>query len=261
MISVIIPTYNSKSTLRRCIESVKNQTMTDWECVIVDDGSTDDTRAELDRLTDGDGRFTLVLGDDNQGLAAARNAGLMYAKGDMIYFLDSDDYIDRNTLEYLTSLAVYYPTVGVFATPKYFEIEKKNMQGIQEFGSYGHFSSSNPRLFESRKYDVGYASGNMYVKSNIPCDIHYPRVKVHEDMMCNMRLLFAGTDFCISDKPTYHYVRHIGSLIDTPLAQEEFNQIRRALAEAAKEFNPSDKLYERCKLFMENALSGRNVKD
>ena len=258
MISVIIPTYNSRATLKRCIGSVKKQTMTDWECIIVDDGSTDDTRAELDRLTDGDSRFTLVLCDNNQGLGAARNTGMMYAKGDMLFFLDSDDYIDSDTLEYFTRLAAENPDVGIIVTPKYFEFEKENMRGIQRLEPCGLYNSKSPMLFSSRSLDVGYAAGNMYIKHNIPCNVQFPRTRVHEDMMCNMRLLMAGTHVYIASKPIYHYIRHIGSLIDTPLSQDDINFIRKTLVKSAQEFNCSDAMFERFSRFLENALDGRN---
>ena len=78
-------------------------------------------------------------------------------------------------------------------------------------------------------------------------------------MMCNMRLLFAGTHVFITDRPIYHYVRHIGSLIDRPITVDDVNHIRKTLVKASQEFKPDDRMYERFSRFLENALTGRKI--
>lgn len=99
MISVIIPAYNAARTIRRCIQSVLDQTYTEWEMIIVDDGSKDDT---LDICQSYDDSRIRVLHKENGGVSSARNHGLKFAQGDYIAFIDSDDFIEANYLEHLS---------------------------------------------------------------------------------------------------------------------------------------------------------------
>lgn len=103
-ISIIIPCYNQASWLPNTLQSVYEQTYADWECLIVDDGSPDNT-SEIGRLWEQkDGRFKLIQ-KENGGLGSARNFGLDLAQGRYILFLDSDDLISETKLE--TSLKVF----------------------------------------------------------------------------------------------------------------------------------------------------------
>ena len=95
LISIIVPCFNSGKTIQRTIESLKNQTWDQKEIIIVNDGSND--RDTLDILNSIDGVF--IINQKNLGLSAARNAGAYIAKGRFLFFIDSDDWIEPNTLE------------------------------------------------------------------------------------------------------------------------------------------------------------------
>ena len=99
MISVIIPAYNAAGTIRRCIQSVLEQTYTEWEMIIVDDGSKDDTLGICQSYDDSRIR---VLHKENGGVSYARNMGLNFAQGDYIAFIDSDDFIETDYLQHLS---------------------------------------------------------------------------------------------------------------------------------------------------------------
>ena len=96
-ISIIIPIYNTEKYLVRCLDSIKAQNFTDWECILVNDGSTDNSEALCERYADEDSRFRLI-NKINGGVSSARNAGLDVAKGTWIAFVDSDDYVDPDYL-------------------------------------------------------------------------------------------------------------------------------------------------------------------
>ena len=104
MISVIIPVYNVEKYLAECVNSVLAQTYTDWEIILVDDGATDSSGAICDEYAAKDPRI-LVIHRENGGLSAARNTGLKAARGEYVYFLDSDDYIEPHSLEQLADTA------------------------------------------------------------------------------------------------------------------------------------------------------------
>lgn len=98
MISVIIPFYNVEPYIEKCILSVKEQTYQDFECILVDDGSPDNSYALALKAIGNDSRFRIIR-QQNKGLGGARNTGIEASKGEYITFLDSDDYLDNNFLE------------------------------------------------------------------------------------------------------------------------------------------------------------------
>ena len=100
MISVIVPVYNVETYLEECLDSIQNQTYTDFEVLLVNDGSTDRSKAICERYCQTDKRFRL-MNQTNQGLSAARNKGVEISTGEYIVFVDSDDVIKTNYLEKL----------------------------------------------------------------------------------------------------------------------------------------------------------------
>lgn len=104
LISVIVPCYNQALYIDECLQSVYDQTYPNWECIIVNDGSSDNTEEIAKEWVRKDSRFEYVY-KENGGLSSARNAGLDISKGEFVYFLDSDDCVDNKVLEILfTSL-------------------------------------------------------------------------------------------------------------------------------------------------------------
>lgn len=100
LISVIVPVYNAAPYLEACVQSVRNQTTSNWELILVDDGSTDGSSCLCDQLADEDCRIR-VHHKQNAGLSAARNDGIDLAKGAYIAFVDSDDLVHPQYLELL----------------------------------------------------------------------------------------------------------------------------------------------------------------
>lgn len=104
-ISVIIPVYNTQAYLEKCLDSVFAQTFQDFEAVIVNDGSPDDSQTIINRYREQYPEKVVALYQENAGLAAARNTGIAAATGDFVFFLDSDDYLPAHALETVYSHA------------------------------------------------------------------------------------------------------------------------------------------------------------
>ena len=104
-ISIIVPVYNVEQYLAECIESIRNQSLTDIEIILVDDGSPDNSGAICDDYARKDDRIR-VIHKKNGGLSSARNAGLEVAIGEYIGFVDSDDWVDGEMYEVLYKNAV-----------------------------------------------------------------------------------------------------------------------------------------------------------
>ena len=122
MISVVIPLYNKEKQIAHTLQSVFNQTFQNFEVVIVDDGSTDGSVAEVEKLSDS--RIRLIH-QKNAGVAAARNRGIEEAKGDLIAFLDADDEWKPEYLATQYHLSQKYPDCNVFAC----NYEFRNIEG------------------------------------------------------------------------------------------------------------------------------------
>lgn len=113
MISVVIPLYNKETQVAHTLQTVLNQTYQDFEIVIVNDGSTDNSIAEVNKIKDNRIR---VISQKNAGVSAARNKGIEEAKYDLIAFLDADDDWKSDYLENQYTLYLKYPECSVFAT-------------------------------------------------------------------------------------------------------------------------------------------------
>jgi glycosyltransferase involved in cell wall biosynthesis len=107
LISVIVPIYNIKDYIRECIDSIISQTYRKIEIILVDDGSTDGSEKIVDEFEKKDDRIKCIH-KHNGGLSSARNAGLDVCTGDYIVFVDGDDFILPNLLEYLLELILSY---------------------------------------------------------------------------------------------------------------------------------------------------------
>lgn len=102
LVSIIIPVFNCENYLEKCLESIQNQSYKNWECICIDDGSSDSSKEIVNTFVNKDSRFSYFY-QDNSGPSAARNAGLEKASGEYIVFVDSDDYIDVNYIDLLYS--------------------------------------------------------------------------------------------------------------------------------------------------------------
>lgn len=120
LVSVIIPTYNSSGFIAQAVQSVLEQTHRRYEVIVVDDGSTDETKDVLSKF----GNCIKYLYQENRGPAAARNMGIKVASGEYICFLDADDVWTRGKLELQIAFMEHHPTIGlVFADHEEFNAE------------------------------------------------------------------------------------------------------------------------------------------
>ena len=119
LFSIIIPVYNVDKYIQACLDSVLGQTFSDWEVICVNDGSTDGSSAILEENAAKDNRIK-VINQSNSGTATARNTGLRAAQGDYIFFLDSDDWLEPDSLEILAH-KLHGEDILCFSGKRYFE--------------------------------------------------------------------------------------------------------------------------------------------
>lgn len=106
LLSIIVPVYNSEKYLKKCVESILNQSYKKLELILVNDGSTDSSQAICNYFLSVDQRRVKVIHKENEGPSLARKVGLEYANGEYVTFVDSDDYIQKNMYEKMLSIAI-----------------------------------------------------------------------------------------------------------------------------------------------------------
>ena len=262
MTSIIIPNHNGAATLGRCIRSVREQTFRDWECIIVDDGSTDDSIDIIRRAVAGNPRFTIITNNmQARGVAYARNVGVLSADGDSLFFVDSDDWIERNALQFAVSEAKAHPEAGRIVVPDYLDYPERGWSWKHIISPIGLHGPESPHMFSGPDCDTGHATGCLYLLDRIPCELQFPDVRIFEDMIFNMGLMFAGMSTYITNKHLYRYVRHDGSLLSSTLTEIEAWAAMETLTVLAQKYNPKPEVYERCLRFLNNALANRIEKN
>ncbi len=126
LVSVIIPVYNVEKYLKEAIESVINQTFKNIEIICVNDASPDNCAQILADYASKDARIKIITHNTNRGLSCARNSGLDIAKGEYIYFLDSDDYYDTTLIEKTLKLFSDKIDIVTFNLKKFYELDERN---------------------------------------------------------------------------------------------------------------------------------------
>lgn len=106
-VSVIVPVFNSESTIEKCLNSISSQTYKNLEIIVVNDGATDGSMEKIRLLEKQDARITCIV-QKNEGVSKARNKGLNYAKGAFIAFVDADDYLEKDYIEVLYEALIQY---------------------------------------------------------------------------------------------------------------------------------------------------------
>lgn len=127
LVSIIIPCYNYAHFLLECFENLKQQSYFNWECIVIDNASTDHTKKVVEEAIKSDGRFT-YLNQPIKGPSAARNMGIKEAKGEYIQFLDADDLIQIN--KFKNALALFESNLDadvVYSDMRYFDNDNKNI--------------------------------------------------------------------------------------------------------------------------------------
>lgn len=163
-ISVIIPLYNKENYLPQAIKSVLEQTVTDFEVLVIDDGSTDGSLAVANSYTD---TRLFVYSKENQGAAATRNFGIEKAKGRLIAFLDADDYWENNHLEELMRLYSAYPQAGMYAM-RYCKVFSEKGKKIAVFkGIAADFFEIVPDYFEASAIDSVASASSIAIRREV----------------------------------------------------------------------------------------------
>ena len=219
MISIIVPVYQAASYISVCIQSVLQQTWKDFELILVDDGSTDQTREICDRFLKSDSRIRRLV-QDHKGVSAARNAGMREAKGEYLFFLDSDDAIHPELLERMYT--VLRERQAVIAACNYHELPSGNFAQVREgldrniLETGLHFYLNNQEFIKTFIYGKGLniwsaIGGKMVRRSSVKGIWFDEELSNAEDTKYIYELLERGADAVMLPCCGYYYRRRNGS--------------------------------------------------
>lgn len=228
LISVVIPVYNVRSYLEACVESVLCQTYRNLQIVLVDDGSTDGSGGICDRYAKADGRVS-VIHQKNGGLSAARNAGIGYSSGAFITFVDSDDILLPDAIEYLYGLS---EATGANMSVCQRALIDENGAALPERGRYKNRSfRGNGRCmaghFRAKEFH-GAAWGKLYRRWLFNA-LRFPEGKCCEDVFVAYMVAANCQTIAIGREKKYLYRMRKNSIIHGEFSQRYLDAVEGAL--------------------------------
>lgn len=218
LISIVIPVYNVEKYLAKCLESVMAQTYRNFEAVLVDDGSTDRSGEVCEEYAGRDGRFK-AFHKENGGLSDARNYGVERASGELVSFVDSDDYVAPDYLEYLWHLMEKHGCDVSGARPRRVtegEAFEFKAAGITEE------KADAGRAIEIVCYTTMAACAKLY-KRELLLKQKFPKGRLYEDIATTYRILARCGSAAFSDREIYAWVQREGSITHEGISERQLD--------------------------------------
>ncbi|HWR24572.1 MAG TPA: glycosyltransferase family 2 protein [Feifaniaceae bacterium] len=216
MVSIIVPVYNAQSTIGRCLDSIRKQTLRDIEVIIVNDGSTDNSGNLIRNYTEADPRFRLVE-KENAGVSAARNIGIEHASGEFLQFADSDDWLSENASQSLLDAMLLYDADMVISDfVRVYERSRAVMGNLPKSGYMTcaefatHMMKAPANFYYGAMWNKLYRS-KIVKRAKVRCSTELTWA---EDFLFNLEYLYHTRRVAVIHEPVYFYVKRKGSLID-----------------------------------------------
>jgi len=252
VISIIVPIFNVQDYVIKCIESILSQSYTELEIILINDGSTDHCGSIIDSYAGKDSRIKAVH-QANKGLSAARNAGLNLSKGDLIGFVDGDDWIEDNMYSEL-----YFHLISSEADISICGINNVDMYGNRHADNilYENLSVISGTYNIMKYFAIGQNSlaWDKLYKRHLFNGIRYPLNKYYEDCFLTYRIMERAKKIVISPEPGYNYVFRSNSISNTKFSVKTFDCIEAFIEQYDYIFNkyPDLEMYVRKNMY--NAL-------
>ena len=210
LLSIIVPVYKVENDLQKCIDSILAQTFTDFELILVDDGSPDNCPALCDAAAAKDARIR-VLHQKNGGLSAARNAGLDVARGEWIGFVDSDDYIAPEMSEILYKAV--QSTGADLALCDYVKVDETGALCTQTHVAVPQKSLTGRELLQKAYWTTVQIAWNKLYHRTIFAQLRYPVGKLNEDFFVIPEICLNTQKAVVVPDVLYYYVQRGDSIM------------------------------------------------
>lgn len=243
-ISVIIPIYNVEDYLEQCVESILNQTYTNLEIILVNDGSTDSSGEICDRYKNIDKRIK-VIHKVNGGLSDARNCGLENSTGEYIAFFDSDDWADEKFYDTLyTNIKKYNGDIAVCNYKKYYSKKDIELHNSNEVICYSNIEALN-QLYDKYSVQMIIACNKLY-KRKVIGGIRFPVGKIHEDEYLIPMIIYNAYKIIYINNELFYYRQRDNSIMNKKfnIKRLDYLYVLESRMKFFKE-NMLDELYEK----------------
>lgn len=258
LVSVIIPVYNVEDYLRTCLDSVLNQTYKNLEIIIVNDGSTDASRSICEEYTKKDARCTLV-NKANGGLSSAKNTGLEKVHGEWLTFVDSDDYVAPNYIQYMHGVSrrenaelvicqfqkVSNHSAQIKNNPEKIKIMTPEQSIEMLLYKKGIYPSSWAKLYKTRLYE----------------SIRFPEHTNYEDLAVICQLMDQARSIAISNQKIYYYLDRKNSIMNDEFSKKKMQRIEvaKSVKSYIEQYHPA--LYNAvcCRCFLAGLQALREI--
>lgn len=204
MISIIVPVYNTANYLSQCVDSIICQSYTDWELILVDDGSKDQSGMICDEYAKQDNRIT-VIHQSNNGVSSARNAGINLAKGEYLCFVDADDWLEPS---FLDNFDIVNSDYDMYIAGWFFNTYGNSTLGVRYEAVHCHtVEEVKNEFFRQKLVKNGYPWGKLY-KTSIVRDnaLKYnEKMSINEDQLFVMQYILLIHSLCIIRNQSYQY--------------------------------------------------------
>lgn len=222
-VSIIVPVYNTGDYLKKCLDSLLNQTFNEnYEIILINDGSTDNSLEIMNEYAIKYGSKIVIINKENEGQAVARNVGISEAKGEYLMFVDSDDYIDENTLQ------ITYDQV---------------IKTDADIVCFKNYEVLNDRIINSRMQQlINSDDKKAYILNQIgPCfklikkdiiiqnKLYFPKLKAYEDVAVVPAYGIFVNKIVFIDNKLYYYLMRQGSTMNQLVYSEKLEHIFPAL--------------------------------
>lgn len=227
MISVIVPVYNVEKYLEECIESIINQTHRDIEIILVDDGSTDNSGALCDEYAGKDSRIR-VIHKENGGLSDARNCGMKAAKGEIISFVDSDDYLSPFFLEimYEAMMNGNCDIVALKSACEFWDGDACRELSTCENDYKVKYCSTIEATRQMFYMKILTGAQFKLYKKYILNGIEFPYGYYYEDVATTYKAFLAGKNAAIVEANIYAYRKRMDSIIRQKFSEKKLSALK-----------------------------------
>lgn len=252
-ISVIIPVFNSEKYLKRCIESVLNQTYSNIEIIVINDGSTDNSKKIIEELKEKNKNIRL-FSQQNKGQSAARNLGMEIAQGEYIGFVDSDDWIHPQMFCHLVKILEDNQadiSSGQMITLR--NDEKKGYKDIVDYNleiEYREQSLVNYLYNGQNKKNGQYSAARKLFRKEVLENVRFEEGYIYEDMLFNFEALENSQKHVASDAIVYYYYIDNQSTMRSQFREKDFDLIviSDKIMERVKNYPHQKRLLELAKM-------------
>ncbi|MDM1521195.1 glycosyltransferase family 2 protein [Myroides odoratimimus] len=228
-LSIVIPIYNVENYLRRCLTSISESRLDNFEVIMVDDGSPDNSVVICQEFEQNDSRFKLFR-KKNGGLSDARNFGFLHVDSDFVWFIDSDDFLQENSIDKVWNILNTIGSIDIllFNYSEFFEFSNQRKE-IRKFNNEQGILRSDSLIKKYNTYGIQ-AWTQVYsvdfLKKN---QLFFEKGYIYEDVLFNLKAYSCNPNIYVIEDVLYNYVQRDGSIMNSNISDKNIRSLIKIL--------------------------------